>query len=377
MKRRTWLLGVVAVVALAGAIAFLRGPWSQQGAVAQAPRPAARAISINVGKAVRRMTPVHVAALGNVTPMASVAVKPRVDSEILQVHFADGASVKQGEVLLTLDSRAIRAQIQQAEGNVARDQAQLEGAERDLRRYTELVSKGATPITNLDNTKTQVAMFSAAKVADEAQLANLRVQLSYTTIQAPITGRISAATVKVGNFVRSADLAPIATIIQTSPIYVTFTITQGTLPDIRKALAAENAIIEATIPGEERRSMGSVTMVENSIDAGTGMAVVRATMPNTDELLWPGTLVTIRMTLREEEAVVVPAAAVQVSQTGSFVYVVEDSVARVQPVKVSRALGQETVIASGLNGDETVVTDGHLLLTNGARVAAREPRAGS
>ena len=371
------MLGVAALVALAGAIVVLRGPWNPQGAVAQAPGPAARTISINVGKAVRKVTPVRVEALGNVTPMASVAVKPRVDSEIVNVHFADGARVKQGEVLLTLDSRAIRAQIQQAEGHVARDQAQLEGAERDLRRYTELVSKGATPITNLDNTKTQVAVFSAAKVADEAQLANLRVQLSYTTIQAPISGRISAAAVKVGNFVRSADLVPIATIIQTAPIYITFTIPQGTLPDIRRALAAESATIEAAIPGEERRATGSVTMVENSIDAGTGMAVVRATMPNADELLWPGTLVTVRMTLREEDSVVVPSAAIQVSQTGSFVYVVKDDVARVQPVKVLRALGQETVIGSGLDGGETVVTNGHLLLTDGSRVTAREPRAGS
>jgi RND family efflux transporter MFP subunit len=118
-------------------------------------------------------------------------------------------------------------------------------------------------------------------------------------------------------------------------------------------------------------------MVENTVDAGTGMVVARATMPNSDELLWPGTLVTVQMTLREEEAVVVPSAAVQVSQSGSFVFVVKDGVARVQPVKVARPLGAESVIAEGLSGGETVVTDGHLLLTNGSRVAPRENRPGA
>lgn len=322
------------------------------------------------------MTPIRLSALGNVAPIASVAIKPRTDSEITAVHFSDGAVVKQGDVLLTLDNRAISAQILQAEGNVARDQAQLEGAERDLRRYTELVSKSATPVTNLDNAKTQVAVFAAAKKADEAQLANLKVQLSYTTIQASISGRISAAAVKVGNFVRSADLAPIATIIQTSPIYVNFAVPQASLPDIRMALTAETATVTAAIPGETRRAEGAVTMIENTVDPGTGMVMLRATMPNQDELLWPGTLVTAELTLREQEAVVVPSAAIQVGQGGTFVFVVANGVATVQPVKVARVQGQETVLETGLNGGERVVTDGHLLLNSGSRVTLRDKRPG-
>src|SRR5262249_28883376 len=203
---------------------------------------------------------------------------------------------------------------QQAEGNLARDQAQLEGAERDVRRYTDLVAKGATPILNLDNAKTQVGTFTGAIKADQAQIQNLKVLLSYCTIRAPISGRISAAAVKVGNFVRVADILPIATIIQTAPIYVTFTVPQGSLPDIRKALAADTATVEATMPSESRSSSGTVTMIENTVDSATGLVTIRATMPNTDDLLWPGTLVNVQMTLRDEQAVVIPSVSVQISQ---------------------------------------------------------------
>jgi multidrug efflux system membrane fusion protein len=184
--------------------------------------------------------------------------------------------------------------------------------------------------------------------------------------------------VKVGNFVRQADTSPMATIVQTAPVYVSFTVPQKNLPDIRKAIAAETATVEAVIPGEEKRANGQVSMIENTIDAATGMATIRATMPNTDELLWPGTLVTADMTLRSEEGVVVPSTAVQVSQTGHFVFIVKDGVAKVQRVTIDRQIGQETVIGSGLNGGETVVTDGQLLLSDGARVNPRPPKvAGS
>lgn len=364
------------VLALAAIAVATRWGATPNGAVAQAPAPGQRGVVVEVSTAALKKSPVRVEALGNVTPIASVAIKPRIDSEITEVRFADGAMVNQGDVLIKLDSRAIEAQIQQAEGNVARDQAQLEGAERDVRRYTELVAKGATPVVNLDNAKTQAATFSAAVRADQASLENLKVQLSYCTIRAPISGRISAAIVKVGNFVRSADTVPIATIIQTAPIYVTFSVPQSGLPDIRRALAAETATVDAVIPGEQRRASGAVTMIENTVDPATGMVAVRATMPNTDELLWPGTLVTARLTLREEEAVVVPSAAVQVSQTGSFVFVVKDGKAVVQPVKVARVVGAETALESGLQGGETVVVDGFLQLTDGVAVNPRGKKAG-
>ena len=276
-----------------------------------------------------------------------------------------------------LDSRAIEAQIAQAEGNLARDQAQLEGAERDFRRNTDLVAKAATPVVNLENAKTQADTFRAAIQADNAALQNLKVQLSYCRITAPISGRISQANVKIGNFTRSADTTPIATINQMAPIYVTFTVPQRNLPELRVAMAETGAAIEAVIPGDKRRARGTITMIENTIDPTTGMATLRATMPNQDELLWPGTLVTAQVTLRTEEAVVVPRAAVQVSQQGNFVFVVKNNVAVVTPVTVARLLGNDTVLQSGLDAGDVVVTDGHLLLTDKARVTVRERKTGA
>jgi RND family efflux transporter MFP subunit len=339
---------------------------------ASGPRP----VAVEVATAVKRKTPVQIEALGNVTTMASVAVKPRLDDEIVGIHFSDGAFVKKGDLLVTLDPRTLQAQISQAEAQIARDQAQLEQAERDLRRYSELVGKGATPQLNVDNARTSGDMLRAAIRADNAAVENLKVQLSFCFIRAPISGRISQAAVKVGNFARSADLIPIATINQIAPIYVTFMVSQRNLPDIRVSMAEGEAVVEAVIPGESRSAMGRVTMIENAVDQTTGMATVRATMPNDDELLWPGTLVTARLTLRTEESIVVPVLAVQGSQQGNFVYVVKDNVATVTPVKVARSLGSESVIESGLKEGDVVVTDGHLLLTDKARVAVRERKPG-
>lgn len=375
-KRRTWVISAVFLVAAAGATVATRPLWAPEKAVAQAPA-APRLIPVEVAQAVKKQTPVQIEALGTVTPIASVAIKTRIDTEITGVHFADGAKVKQGDVLLTLDSRAIEAQIQQAEGQIARDKAQLEGAERDMRRYTELVQKNATPVTNLDNAKTQYAVYAAAVKTDEALLQNLKVQLSYCTIVAPISGRISAASVKVGNFVRSADTTPIATIIQTAPVYVTFPMPQTSLPALREAMAEGAPSITAAIPGDTKRSIGRVAMIENTVDTATGMVSVRATMPNENETLWPGTLVTTQLTLREETAVVVPSAAVQVSQRGTYVFVIKDDVATIKPVKVARAIGGESVLEAGLDGGERVVVDGHLQLVNGSRVVIRTPKAGS
>ena len=366
MTKRKWLFGVAAlalkklplisrkwkiaagVLALICVVLLVRGFWTTDGAAQS--KAQVRVVPVEVGKAERKKVPVRVDALGTVTPIASVAIKARVDTAIMAVHFRDGAEVKKGDLLFTLDGRAIEAQIAQTEGTVARDRAQLAGAERDVARYTDLVAKAATPTVNLDNAKTQADVYRAAIKSDQGLLDNLKVQLSYCTIRAPIDGRISAAAVKVGNFVRQADTSPMATINQMAPVYVSFTVPQKVLPEIRQALAAETATVEAVVPGEQKRANGQVTMIENTVDAATGMATIRATMPNKDEVLWPGTLVTTELTLREEEAVMVPTAAVQVSQTGNFVFVINNGVAKVQLVKVERAVGGETVISSGLVG---------------------------
>ena len=372
MTKRKWLFGVAAL-ALIGIVLLIRGLWTSDGAARS--QAAAKAVPVEVATAERKAVPVRIESLGSVTPIASVAIKARVDTAIMAVHFRDGAEVKKGELLFTLDGRAIEAQIAQTEGMVARDRAQLAGAERDVARYTDLVAKSATPVINLDNAKTQADVYRAAIKSDQGLLDNLKVQLSYCTIAAPIDGRISAAAVKVGNFVRQADTAAMATINQMAPVYVSFTVPQKVLPEIRQALAAETATIEAVVPGEQKRANGQVTMIENTVDPATGMATIRATMPNEHEVLWPGTLVTTELTLRIEQAVVVPSNAVQVSQTGSFVFVISDSVAKVQPVTVDRTVGGLSVIGSGLKGGETVVTDGQLLLSNGTRVNPRNAKA--
>jgi multidrug efflux system membrane fusion protein len=390
MTTRKALFGLVVVVGvIGGAVAtglvtpqqlgewFPPVKWFGGNAAAEGPAAGRRAVPVEVATAVKKKTPVLIEALGTVTLVASVAVKTRMDNEITAIHFSDGAFVKQGDLLITLDQRATEAQIAQAQGNLARDQAQLDGAERDLRRNTDLMGKGAGPQLNVENSKTQAETYRAAIQADHAVLENLKVQLSYCTIRAPISGRISQAAVKVGNFARSADVTPIATINQMAPAYVTFAVAQRFLPELRAAIAEGAAPVEVAIPGESRRSRGTVAMVENTVDPTTGMVMVRALMPNEDELLWPGTLVNVAATVRTEEAVVVPSNAVQVSQQGPFVFVVKDNIATVTVVKVARLMGVETALESGVADGDVVVTDGHLQLTNGARVAIREPKAGA
>ncbi|MGB2660052.1 MAG: efflux RND transporter periplasmic adaptor subunit [Pseudolabrys sp.] len=375
MLKRKWLI-VGAAVALIGIIVLVRGLWTSDGAAARS--QAARAVPVEVAKAERKTMPVRLSALGNVTPVAGVAIKTQVDTTITEVHFRDGASVQKGDLLFTLDCRQIEADMKRVQAIIDGAQATLEQALRDVDRYTDLVGRNATPIVTLNNAQTTVNVSRATAESNRAQLENLKVQLGFCAIRAPISGRISMANVKVGNFVRQADTTPMATINQMVPVYVTFTVPQKILPDIRKAIAAETATVEAIIPGEDKRASGQVTMIENTVDPATGMATVRATMPNKDELLWPGTLVTTDMTLRSEEGVVVPSQAVQVSQTGTFVFVVKDGVAQVQPVKVERQIGTESVIASGLDGSETVVTEGQLLLSSGTRVNIGAPKvAGS
>lgn len=365
----------VAVLALIGVAVLVRGVWTTDGKAARSQAQVARTIPVQTALAVRKKVPVRLDALGTVTPMASVAIKARVDTAIVGVHFNDGARVKKGDLLFTLDGRQIEADMKRYQAVIDGAEASLEQAQRDVQRYTDLVAKSATPIVTLNNAQTQVNISRATAESNRAQLESLKVQLGFCQIRAPISGRISMANVKVGNFVRQADTAPMATIIQTAPVYVSFAVPQKNLPDLRQAIAAETATVEAAIPGEPKRASGQVSMIENTVDATTGMAMIRATMPNEDELLWPGTLVTAEMTLRVEEGIVVPTSAVQVSQTGNFVFIVQDNVAKVRPVKVERQVGAETAIASGLNGGETVVTDGQLLLSEGTRVTVRNSTA--
>src|SRR4051794_32345339 len=376
MKKRTLILlaGAVGIAAAAGFIT--RSSWMGGSSNAQGPqRP--RMVSVELAKAERKSMPVDVDAIGMVTPISSVALKSRLETTIVTVHFEDGAKVNEGDLLFTLDSRQIDAQIEQAEGVLVKDQAQLEGAQRDLRRYNDLVGKGATTQVNVDNARTQADILTGTIKADQAALDNLKVQKSYTLIRAPFSGRISAANVKIGNFVRPADTAPLAIINQMAPVYVTFAIPQRVLVDLREAMTTGASKVTATIPGHQRSEDGKVAMVENTVDATTGMVTVRGIMSNDNETLWPGTLVVTKLVIRTENSVVVPTVAVQRSQSGNYVFVVKDGTAKVQPIKVERTFQGTSVIAEGLSGGEDVVVDGQLLLSDGTRVEARNRRAGA
>ena len=376
MKKRS-LIFFAGVVGIAGLAAFVtRSSWMGGGTSPQGPQRA-RVVSVELAKAERKPVPVDVDSIGTVTPISSVALKSRLETTIVQVHFEDGAKVGEGDVLFTLDARQIDAQIEQAEGVLAKDQASLEGAQRDFRRYTDLVGKGATTQVNLDNAKTQADVLIATIKADQAALDNLKVQKSYTVIRAPFSGRISAANVKVGNFVRPADTAPLAVINQMAPVYVTFAIPQRVLADLRDAMATGGPRVIATIPGHDRSEDGKVAMVENTVDPTTGMITVRGIMKNENETLWPGILVNTKLVIRTEAGVTVPTAAVQRSQNGNYVFIMKDGKAHVQPVNVSRTFQGMSVVASGLTGGEDVVVDGQLLLSEGTPVAPRAPKAGA
>jgi RND family efflux transporter MFP subunit len=369
MSKSKWFVALAALAAVGVGAYFTRPIWNPEKAVAQQAAP--RVVPVEVVTAVEREVPVRLEALGTVTPIASVAIKARLELAITGVHFRDGATVKEGELLFTLDDRQIEAEIKRVEAVIAGALAQQEQAERDVVRYNELIAKNATTQVTLNNAQTQVNIARALAASNRAMLENLKVQLDYTKIRAPISGRISAANVKIGNLVRPADTTPLATINQMKPVYVTFGLPQRQLPDLRKALAAETATVEAIAPGESRAAQGQVTMIENTVDPATGMVLVRATMDNNDELLWPGTLVNTQVVLRQEKAVTLPSQAIQVGQSGAYVFVVENGVARIRPVTVERTVDMQSVIGKGLSGGETVVLDGQLTLVDGVRVAPR------
>src|SRR5947199_1374234 len=375
-KRNLMICGGLLLVGASAAAFVTRSSWMGTGASAQGPqRP--RTVSVELATAERKPVPVDVDSIGTVTPISSVALKSRLETTIVAVHFEDGAKVKEGDLLFTLDSRQIDAQIEQAAGMLAKDQAQLEGAQRDLKRFNDLIGKGATTQVNVDNAKTQADILIGTIKADQAALDNLKVQKSYTSIRAPFSGRISAANVKIGNFVRPADTTSLAVINQMAPVYVTFSVPQRVLVDLREAMAKGVSGVTATIPGHQRSESGKVAMVENTVDMATGMVTVRGIMNNENERLWPGTLVATKLIIRSEDSVVVPTVAVQRSQGGNFVFVVKDGVARQQAVKVDRTAQGMSVISEGLAGDEAVVVDGQLLLSDGTRIEPRAKKAGA
>ena len=369
LGRKTKIIGAVLLLA-AGAL----GWWLLSNGAKPAPPP--RKIAVAAAKALVKDVPYQVEAPGAVQPVISVPIRSRVDSMVEQVLFEDGAAVKKGDLLFKLDSRAIDAMVEQAEATLRRDQASLVKANRDVERFSGLVAKGTTAKVTLDDAQTSADMLTATVKQDQANLDNLRAQRSYYDIQAPVTGRIGISAVRPGNVVRTDTAStPLATVNQMTPIYVTFGMPERYIPDLRAA--GTNASVEATLQNGTAVSGGNVAFIENSVDPQTGTILVRALFDNKDETLWPGTLASVRVTLRiDKNAVTVPNEAVQNGQRGSFVFVVENGAAKVREVTAARTAGGETVISKGLNGGETVVTDGQLSLRDGMPVDIKR-QAGS
>jgi multidrug efflux system membrane fusion protein len=348
---KRWVRSEGMVIALAfGAIAFagLAAWWTGSGAGANAQKgPPVRAVSVFAGNAVRKDMPYRVEAIGTVQPVVSLAVRSRVDSQVEKVHFEDGATVKTGDILFTLDSRSIDAQISQAQATIARDQAQLEKALRDVDRIQGLVDKNTVGAVQLADARTAADVLKATVAQNQAQLQ------------------------------RAANDAavPLATVNQLSPIYVAFGLPERYIPDLRTA--GDKVTVEATLQSEVTVGGGKVAFIDNTVDPQTGTIMARASFDNKDERLWPGTLASIRVTLRvDPDVVAVPAEAVQNGQAGTFVFVIENGVAKVRPVSVTRTQGGEAIIGKGLTGNETVVTDGQLSLRDGSRVDVKR-RAGA
>jgi membrane fusion protein, multidrug efflux system len=351
----------------------VNAPKKQAAAPPQAQPQGRPPVPVAVGKAARKPMPVRLDAIGTVQAMATVTVRSRVDSQILEVFVKDGAIVKEGDVLFKLDSRQIEAQQKQAEANLARDRAALQFAQNEQKRQEELAKRDFASGQKLETARSAAEGLTATVQGDEAAIDNMKALLSYYTIKAPISGRVGAIALKEGNIARSGDAAPaLATIIQVTPIYVAFTVPQRYLPDIRTAMQIGNAKVEAIPHGYAKGAEGTFAFIDNTLDSTTGTINVRAVFENKDELLWPGALCAVRAILRmQPDAVAVPREAIQAGQTGNFVFVVDNNgAARIKPVTVDREVDGESVV-TGLNGGETVVTDGQLLLTDGARVAPR------
>jgi multidrug efflux system membrane fusion protein len=366
--------------------------WSQTGgtpAVSDQAPPAAKkaepkgrgpgAAPVTAAVVEERDMPVILLAPGTVEPLANVAVKTRVDGQIVEVAFAEGDLVKEGSVLFRLDDRLIRAQIAQAEANIARDQASLRDAEATLARREALIDKKIVTEASVDQARFAVEGFKASINAGRALLESHRTLLDYLTIRAPITGRTGSLGAKLGSNIRAQDAPALVTINQTKPILVTFAVPQGELPALKRALEAK-ATAAITIPGGARRTVaqGVLGFVDNQVDRQTGTIIAKVVVENADEALWPGLSVEVALTVEVKPRMLsVPAPAVLPAQQGMITWVIgADNKVAPRVVTVERIVGQTAYLASGVKAGERVVTEGQIRLAPGMPVSIEPPRGG-
>jgi multidrug efflux system membrane fusion protein len=338
---------------------------------------------VDVATVEQKDMPVELHAIGAVEPIASVQLKAKVSGEITKVFFSDGAYVKAGQVLFTIDPRTFDVALQRAQADLTQAQTEAQNAQAQVDRYTKLTNQGVSSKEQFAQYQTTATSQKAILAARQADVDQAKLSLDWATVRAPISGRAGAALIKAGNIVQ-ANTDILTLINQTQPIYVTFSVPENQLASVRQWLGKGQVPVVAKDP-DSGKPLGSGTLdfVDNAVDRQSGMITMKATFPNQDESLWPGQFVDVAVTLTDEpDAIVVPMTAVMEGQNGSQVFVVKDGVASLQKVEVERTVGSHAVIRSGVQVGQVVVSSGQLRVVNGGKVVvsgsgtAAKPKAG-
>ncbi len=327
----------------------------------------------------KKDVPVELKTFGAVEASSVFEAKAQVGGRLVQVAFKEGDFVKEGDLLFTIDPRPYRAALDQAEANLARDQAELRNAEVEVRRLKALLAENYVSRDDHDKAVTAAEALAATVKADEAAVASARIQLEHCAIRSPIDGRTGKLMVHQGNLVKANADTPMLVVTRVRPIYVTFSLPEKDLPDVRRSLDEGPMEVGAAVPAlPDRPAKGELTFFANQVDAATGTFQVRATFENQDLTLWPGQYVDVRVQLTVQRgATVVSSQAVQLGQQGPYVYVVRpDRTTEVRPVDAGLQTVRETVILRGLTPGETVVTEGQVRLLPGAKVEVTAAEGG-
>ncbi|HEY7404820.1 MAG TPA: efflux RND transporter periplasmic adaptor subunit [Candidatus Angelobacter sp.] len=351
------------------ALLLLLAGCSNKDAV-QAAKPQMPSAPVKVATVASRTMPVALQAIGNVEAISTVTIKAQISGQLVGVHFKEGDFVKKGQLLFSIERPPFEAALRQAEGTLAKDEAQALNAKLDAERYAGLGTQGVVSKQQVDAAGAASNAMAATVAADKAAVETAKINLEYTKIYSPIDGRTGAIGVKEGNLVKANDVPILVTINQIEPIYVSFAIPEQQLADLKQYQNLQSLKVDAAPQGSSQHFQGRLTFVDNSVDVTTGTIKLKATFDNGARVLWPGQFVDVGLTLKSQpNAIVIPTAALQTSQSGTFVYVVnQDLTAQPQPVKIGWNAGDDTVIASGLQPGQRVVTDGQLRLTPGTKV---------
>jgi membrane fusion protein, multidrug efflux system len=330
-----------------------------------------RTVPVIAESADQKNVPLQVKTIGNVEAYNAVTIKSMVGGEVAGVYFKEGQDVRKDALLFKIDPRPYEAALRQAEAALARDAAQAKNAEEQAKRYAILVQKDYVSKDQYDQLRANADALASAVEADKANVENFRLQLAYCTIKSPINGRAGSVLVNTGNVIKANDIS-LTTVNQIMPIYVTFSIPEQNLSDVKRYADSGDLHVEAVIPGNEKRTaQGELTFIDNAVDKTTGTIKLKGTFPNRDERLWPGLFVDVILTLTtERNRVVVPSQAVQTGQQGQYVYVIKpaDMTAELRLVTAGRTYESWTIIEKGIAPGERVVTDGQLRLVPGAKV---------